>query len=202
MCARPWGRRRPTCSPRHNPGRSHASRNRYQRGSLRDRRMAWCRRYGRGLPRAGSSARARSGDQADPRDVREGRRPVSSLRAGGARGRSVESSQCPDGLRRGRAPGCAVRGVGAARGRVPPEPVARRAARASQSNRLCAPDRRGTGRRARQRHRPPRPETGQRLRDQRRTGEDPRLRDREAHTSPPTTPLGTPGRSPKRERGR
>ena len=65
--------------------------------------MAWCRRHGRGLPRARSTARARGGDQADPRDVREGCEPVASLRAGGARGRSAESSEYPDGLRRGHA---------------------------------------------------------------------------------------------------
>ena len=57
----------------------------------------------------------------------------------------------------------------------------------AQGDRLRTPDRRGTRRRARQGHRPPRPEAGQPLHHERRTRQDPRLRHRQAHAARATT---------------
>ncbi len=75
---------------------------------------------------------------------------------------------------------CALRRPGAARGRDAARGARRRPLLAAQGDRVLAPDRPRPRRRARQGHRPPRPEARERLRHRRQPGQDPRLRPRQA----------------------
>ena len=128
-----------------------------------------------------ATPRSRGRHQGAAGVVRGRRGPPPPLRAGGPRGRRAQSSEHPRGLRhrqpRRRRP-TSSRSCSRARRcarRIGTAPLPRRKA-IDYAVQIAS----GPRRRARQGHRPPRPQARERVRHARRAGEDPRLRPRQA----------------------
>ena len=155
-------------------------RGRNEARSLRGPRPARRRGDGRGLPRARRAAEARRRGQGAALVVRAGPRTPAPLRAGSAVGRRAQPPEHHVGLRARRVRGFSVHRHGAPRGRdAARAALGRRAARA-QGHRLRDPGRPRAGGGAREGDRSPGPEAREPLRDERRPGQDPRLRPRQA----------------------
>ncbi len=148
--------------------------------SLRDPRADRRGRDGRGLPRARRAPEARGRDQGAARAVLRRRRPAAALRAGGAGGGRTQSPQHHGGPRPRDPRRRAVHRDGASRGRDAARAAVRRRDRDAQGDRLRGPDREGPRRGAREGDHPSGPQAREPVPDQRRAGEDPGLRPREA----------------------
>ena len=142
------------------------------------------RRDGRGVSRDRHEARPRGGAQAAASGLCLRPRPPRPLRARGEAARLAEPPEhraavC---LRAGRADRRVVRSSardGAGRGRGPGTAAQARADRRRRSGRDRAPGRRGTRGRAREGHRPPRPQAREREAHARRQGQGARFRPRQ-----------------------
>ena len=134
---------------------------------------------------------ARGGAQGRPRRPRPGRRTAAPLRARGQGRRHPQPPEHRRRLRHRAARRLALHRLGAAAGRDAARPHGHGRARHAQGGRVRRPDRARPRGRAREGHRPPRPQAREPVPHQGRARQDPRLRDREARAGPGEETAGT-----------